>query len=155
MRSSQVASANRLQLTTSVAQAQPTTPCAGSPSPKKVNQMDSGTLMNSEPTYNNVTNLGQPRGLVERAVNTKQKGWRQGQRQNGKVVADLYPQGRGHFCPSQQRDGGQQDRYADERQGAAQVERLAQRAAHDSVSRAPRCFAHTGSNACRTPISAT
>jgi hypothetical protein len=101
VRSSQVASANMLQLTTSVAQAQPTTPCAGSPSPKKVNQIDSVTLMNSEPTCNNVTNLGRPRGLVECAVNTKQKGWRQGQRQNGKVVANLHPQGWGHFCPSQ------------------------------------------------------
>jgi hypothetical protein len=34
------AKASMLQLTTSVAQAQPTTPCAGRPAPPKVNQID-------------------------------------------------------------------------------------------------------------------
>ena len=50
-----------LQLTTSVAQAQPTTPCAGRPAPPNVNHTDSGSLMNSEPTCSQVTSWGLPR----------------------------------------------------------------------------------------------
>jgi hypothetical protein len=60
VRSSQMASASMLPLTTRVAHAHPTTPCAGSPAPPKVNQIDSGSLMNSEPTCSQVTSLGRP-----------------------------------------------------------------------------------------------
>ena len=63
-RSSHTAKASMLQLTTSVAQAQPTTPCAGRPPPPKVNHTDSGSLMNSEPTCSHVTRRGWPRAWL-------------------------------------------------------------------------------------------
>jgi len=48
-------------LTTSVAQAQPTAPSAGRPSPPKANQIDNGILTSSEAACNQVTSTGLPK----------------------------------------------------------------------------------------------
>jgi hypothetical protein len=49
------------QLTTTVAQAQPTAPWPSRPSPPKANQIDSGTLTASEAICSQVTSSGLPR----------------------------------------------------------------------------------------------